>query len=852
MEKNISDKLKTIFLVPYCHADYAWTNRREWHITRYIECIDRTLDLFKRRKDYVFCIDNFQHFVEPYLEYRPERKRDLEKFIGSGNICFSNGGYVLARPSYSGEETYVRNMIAGHRAMKKLGAKNIDFCFNADTACGHSQLPQILNLCGIKYYRYFRSEAGQNFKKIPREFVYCGGNGSKIIVSRGNYTLNFLDAIDENCDFDSEWEKIKTAVEADLRERCEGTDADCAMLFCAYDDILPEYSGFDRKIKLFDFIDEWNRREKSEIVIAAPEQYFKRLKKQPLPEINFPTEQSELSYNLPMKGDGSFWKLRKLLANAILQAETLHAMYIFTCGGAERADFDGYWKDLFEISGHAMEFLLNSDYEYLFTLAQGALDKVRILCDDYRRKIACTRGKKGAYVFINPTGAEYSGTVTVHVTDVFGVRKGEFFDGRGNKKVSQLIKRYCGDKKYVSFDYQGADYAVNVTIPAFGTECLYFKESGEDEEIQFRKHEIVCGEREIVGLKDCRIEIDENGGIFISKGSISRPLGNEIGFSPSEPQKNWLTVYSRENKKTMKAKRVTVLNNGALYSEVLVDGDLDGMKCVQIIRTDAVRKEINFETVIYGDGREGYFTADFAADEDSEIFADIPFGLEKRNPREEISYGGLDSRDSAGFCEQDIKGQIYGTNFVSYFNCGERNSILSEDCSIYYIFDNNRMSLVLNRALEKDARPESGLDAWVRDLPDAVTAYGKNSFRYTLSLEKDVMKLPAAVKHKVCPPAAVKKFNLTEGPENSSMFSADDFMVATACFADKGKKSVNLRMYNLLDEDKNFSVKYGFDVKKIQKCDLLGNRKKREGDKPFKAGPREIVTLKIFADERKK
>jgi hypothetical protein len=166
--KDIKD-IKRIHLVPYSHCDYAWTNTRQWHIVRYIEGLRLALEMLKRDGSYTFTVDNVQQTVGIIKTYLPDKMDELKEYAAQGRLSVVNGGVDLVRPSNSGDELFIRNLLEGRRElMETFGCGDIDIFFNADTSAGHSQLPQILRLSGHRRYRFFRPAERWTRRGYPR------------------------------------------------------------------------------------------------------------------------------------------------------------------------------------------------------------------------------------------------------------------------------------------------------------------------------------------------------------------------------------------------------------------------------------------------------------------------------------------------------------------------------------------------------------------------------------------------------------------------------------------------------------------------------------------------------------
>ena len=189
------DDLHEIIVAPYCHADYAWTNTRAWHKCRYIKSFSDALDIMRTNPDFTYGIDNVIHNLIVFMENCPDRVAELRQRVSEGRMYVMNGGVSLARPNYVGDEAYIRNMTMGRRMFKELLGvtdSQSNMLFNADTTSGHSQMPQILKLGGHQYYSFQRPEFALDHKKIPKQFIWKGLDGSAVLVYRGHYGGFFL------------------------------------------------------------------------------------------------------------------------------------------------------------------------------------------------------------------------------------------------------------------------------------------------------------------------------------------------------------------------------------------------------------------------------------------------------------------------------------------------------------------------------------------------------------------------------------------------------------------------------------------------------------------------------------
>jgi len=88
---------RTILLVPYCHADWAWTHSRRWHEMRYVLAVDEVLDIMAEQDEagieadapeaYRWYTDCFRTQIAAFLHARPERVEELRQRIDEGRIA---------------------------------------------------------------------------------------------------------------------------------------------------------------------------------------------------------------------------------------------------------------------------------------------------------------------------------------------------------------------------------------------------------------------------------------------------------------------------------------------------------------------------------------------------------------------------------------------------------------------------------------------------------------------------------------------------------------------------------------------------------------------------------------------
>ena len=127
-------------VIPYCHADYAWTHHRRWHEERYALVIEEVLDLCQADPGFRFCVDACTDCIAPFIARRPDRAEELWKRVRQGQIGVLAPTLVSPRPTTCPKEAFIRNPTLGLRAFPHREAGDgypVMSC--PDVGFGHSQ-----------------------------------------------------------------------------------------------------------------------------------------------------------------------------------------------------------------------------------------------------------------------------------------------------------------------------------------------------------------------------------------------------------------------------------------------------------------------------------------------------------------------------------------------------------------------------------------------------------------------------------------------------------------------------------------------------------------------------------------
>ncbi|MCM8830063.1 MAG: hypothetical protein NC824_03590, partial [Candidatus Omnitrophica bacterium] len=350
--------IKKIYIVPYCHPDWAWTHTRLWHEKRYCLVLNEVLDIMKDDENFRYYIDTYITFLEPFLRNYPERVEELRKRIKENRISIC-GTYTNLRTNMVGEETFIRDIILGRRIFKELfpDAELTCYAGTVDVAVGHPQIPQILSKSGYKYFRFWRPHGALNGKNIPYEFIWEGIDGSRIICSRGSYSgLCYKDAFTDKDKFLKNWDEVKERFyQFEIEYAGKFSKTGVLWISQGMDDARPLRSVYplDETLDIAEFIEEWNRREKIPIIFGTPLDYFKDIEKEKLPEIKGTIDPCDVCYNAGYGGSTGLHYLRILADREITNGEKLSSIASVFGFNYPESVFQKLWKDILLFSSHA-------------------------------------------------------------------------------------------------------------------------------------------------------------------------------------------------------------------------------------------------------------------------------------------------------------------------------------------------------------------------------------------------------------------------------------------------------------------------------------------------------------------
>ena len=176
---KMAKKFKYHF-IPNTHLDREWTLDFQHTRKMTVDFLDDLLVIMKKIPEYTFLLDSQAVPLEDYLEIRPEKAKEIKKYISEGRINAGPWYSALDMNTLVGESV-VRNMLYGHLTVEPFGAP-MKVGYTPFGWGQVSQLPQIYKGFGVDIAYFYR---GITKDQAPKsEFIWRGADGTDLLVSR--------------------------------------------------------------------------------------------------------------------------------------------------------------------------------------------------------------------------------------------------------------------------------------------------------------------------------------------------------------------------------------------------------------------------------------------------------------------------------------------------------------------------------------------------------------------------------------------------------------------------------------------------------------------------------------------
>lgn len=681
------------------------------------------------------------------------------------------------------------------------------------------------------------------------QFWWEGLDGSKVLTTRGMYG-GFWNS-PEWMDFDAEtkWNEKKEAYfENELSDRVNNNaSTDIIFQFVGSDDCRPKMDFRDVPRDLNKFMDEWNSREESKMRYTTLNEAYELLEKKEVPHWKGVLDHADLSYNFPSKGMNSMWRRRGDLDHAITELEKL-------CVIADKLGFPypeeeirALWFDLFEITGHAIEDIQDRDDKELVAFYNRAMNSAEILTRQTREKIigAVKKGDFLQAVVINTQNKDTEQVVKFQVTSPCGISGFDIIDSNENNLTYQITEIFQEYRSYKNSEYSGVEVEVKVKAPAMGYTTLNLVPNGKKLKDKVEKEfidnlpsglpenakgEVIFnnGEIEVLFLNGKVISINNLKTGKILKADDTGAVIN-LRYEELNPTESWLPDFHNIlNLWEFIPEGGKVLANGPVRFTYKAYGKIKDQKAsvTYTLKEGAKALDIKVETD-FAEAIEGFLWLSFKADIDSDFYADIPFGTEKREFfDDEIADGGSKEPVAVVPCEWEYPKQMYAKNFTAFNSMGVPMALIAKNCSCYYDYNDQfgEIRIILGRALPMKYRK----DRWFGQCSQDFDMTGHHFFDLSLLFTEKLGKFSDIQhyhKELIHPMFADECFGFSGGgfaDYKSSMFDTDkENIINTAVYKENGNIIARFFECNGVYTETNIKMPEG--TNSVRAIDFCGN-----------------------------
>ncbi|MDR9854390.1 alpha-mannosidase [Paenibacillus sp. VCA1] len=213
---------KTVHIVSHTHWDREWYLPYEKHHVRLIKLMDELLAILEKDPDFKsFHLDGQTIMLDDYLQIRPEKREQVEKYVREGRI-HAGPWYILQDEFLTSGEANVRNLLYGHRDAVRYGAVS-KIGYFPDSFGNMGQAPQLLRQAGIGNAFFgrgvkptgFNNEVSKTaaYESPYSEMIWEAPDGSRVLgILFANWYSNGNEMPTEPGDARAYWEqKLKDA-----------------------------------------------------------------------------------------------------------------------------------------------------------------------------------------------------------------------------------------------------------------------------------------------------------------------------------------------------------------------------------------------------------------------------------------------------------------------------------------------------------------------------------------------------------------------------------------------------------------------------------------------------------------
>ena len=689
---------KKLFFVPYCHNDYGWLNSNRWDRARAPLVHSEALEILGREENFKWFMDVKFEAFDWLLERHPELLDDLKLRVGEKRLGIAPGTFCNPDNPFMEAESMIRNITVGRRYFEKtFPGVNLEVAIFNDIHPGHTQIPQLLNLGGYRYYRITRPQGALDKKGYPREFVWEGLDGSEVLFSFGSYGWGWVfkedrRSFDELNGYQDDWERaVEVFYESAVKDIIDKSPT--GILY------LPVGTDYARPLRLFfeilsdepyadlpGFVKEWGKRESTPLAFATPVDFFHEVDKvrDSLPRVDGMVDPVGWPFWYGNCGSEGLDNWRERTTRDLVEAEIFASMASHVGSEFPEAQIESLWNEKLTLDPHDGLFVGDEDVMELIEVGRQVGRSCDLLGRKNRRQIGdriAVKPEKQATALFNVLSWSHNEVVEVHA--VFpdpGIKKIRVVDASGAVLPHQIIKvRHMGRHELF---YREARVLVEAEVPPCGYKTIYIEPAEGAEEPRYLDEPV-----EALDSRFARLQLGSSG-IETLQDKVRqvtyRSAGNPVYYSTTE---TWRYHSGPIGDKTnVRDAEWKLVEEGALRTSAEMTGMVGEHAVRMRVSLYHTLERIDFDLTVDSKGGEGFMAIELPFDYPGNLHAGIPFGVESRDLSNE-PFG-----PEAGL-ERIRENVFYAHHWVDYSDGDKGITIIAAEAKRGFRFDPHNRTL---------------------------------------------------------------------------------------------------------------------------------------------------------------
>ena len=179
--KHCSDMTPTVYCVGHTHIDLAWLWTLRVTRDKAVRSFTTVTELMRRYPEYIFTSSQPQLY-KYVKEQAPELYEEIRELVREGRWEPEGGMFVEADCNLASGESLVRQFVYGMRFFEREFGKKCRILWLPDVFGYSAALPQIMKLCGIRYFMTTKISWNERNKMPVDTFLWEGIDGSEILT----------------------------------------------------------------------------------------------------------------------------------------------------------------------------------------------------------------------------------------------------------------------------------------------------------------------------------------------------------------------------------------------------------------------------------------------------------------------------------------------------------------------------------------------------------------------------------------------------------------------------------------------------------------------------------------------